>query len=114
MLCFNTGLVSRKADVPDCISEGLATFVETWEPKTKARTPLSAVNQARLGVLDAASDGPERWIPVAELLADDTRIQDPKSRQLAYAESWLLVHFLIRTPTRLPKLSSLSERTSGG
>ncbi len=30
MLCFNTGLLSRQADVPDCISEGLATFVEMW------------------------------------------------------------------------------------
>jgi hypothetical protein len=106
MLCFNTGLLSRQADVPDCISEGLATFVEMWDPKAKARTPLSAVNQARLGVLDAASDGPERWIPIAELLADNTKIQEAKSRQLAYAESWLLVHFLIKTPTRLPRFQA--------
>jgi hypothetical protein len=105
MLCFNSGLVSRGADVPDCISEGLATFVEMWQPKS-SRTLFSAVNKARLGVLDAASDGPERWIPVAELLADNTRIQEPKSRQLAYAESWLLVHFLIKTPARLPRFQA--------
>jgi hypothetical protein len=111
LLCFNTGLLSRKADVPVCVSEGLATFVEMWQPKQ--RTSLRAINQPRLQALIEASDGPEPWIPIAELLANDKRFQDPKNLQLAYAESWLLVHYLIRTPTRLPKfrayLSGLPE-----
>jgi len=100
LLCFNTGLLSRKADVPVCVSEGLATFVEMWQPKQKT---LGAINRARLQALVEASDGPKRWIPIAELLADDDRVQDPKSHQLAYAESWLLAHYLIRTLTQLPK-----------
>jgi Protein of unknown function (DUF1570) len=96
LLCFNTGLLSRQADVPVCVSEGLATFVEMWRPKQK--TSLSAINHARLQVLD----GQVRWIPIAELLADDKRFQDPKGLQLVYAESWLLAHYLIR-PAQLPK-----------
>jgi hypothetical protein len=108
LLCFNTGLLSREADVPVCVSEGLATFVEMWQPKQKS--PLSAINQARLQALVEASESPEPWIPIADLLADDKRFQDPKNLQLVYAETWLLVHYLIRTRTQLPKFRAyLSE-----
>jgi hypothetical protein len=112
LLCFNTGLLSRKADVPVCISEGLATFVEMWRPGQK--TSLSSINRPRLQALVEASDGPESWIPIAELLADDDRVQGPKSHQLAYAESWLLVHYLIKTPAQLPKFQAyLSDLPEG-
>ena len=33
LLCFNTGLLSRKANVPAWVSEGLATYVEIWRNK---------------------------------------------------------------------------------
>ena len=36
LLCFNTGLLSRNANVPDWVSEGLATYVELWR---KNKTP---------------------------------------------------------------------------
>jgi len=102
LLCFNTGLLSRKADVPACISEGLATYVELWRPAGKGR--IGGTNAPRLEALVVARNNAERWIPIAEILADDDFVQSEKTGQLAYAESWLLVHYLLKTtPAQLAK-----------
>ncbi len=101
LLSFNMGMLSRKTDVPTCISEGLATFVELWRPKSKDR--LGATNIPRLQMLTQPQADQPSWIPISELLSRDELCQDPKTAQLAYTESWLLVHYLIRTPGRLPK-----------
>jgi Protein of unknown function (DUF1570) len=103
LLSFNAGLLSRKADVPLCVSEGLATFVEMWRPKPKTR--IGEINRPRIQVL-FESDESEPWIPLTKLLADDDVFGEVKTRQLAYAECWLLMHYLIRTPTQLPKLQA--------
>jgi hypothetical protein len=104
LLCFNTGLLSRKADVPACISEGLATYFELWQPR--GRAAIGRTNGARLGALTQAVNGQGEWIPIAKLLADDKWFDDPATVQLAYAESWLLVHYLLKTPDRLPKFQA--------
>ena len=96
LLCYNTGLLPIGRDIPVAISEGLATYAELWAPP-RDRTAFGRVNVPRLQVLE--SD----WIPIARLLADDNVFSDPKTADLAYAESWLLVHFLIRQPDWLPK-----------
>ncbi len=93
LLSFNTGILNRQADVPVCVSEGLATYVELWRPKVK--NAIGGVNRPRLEALRQAVD----WIPIGDLLADDTAFE-PKTEQLAYAESWLLVHYLLRTKSQ--------------
>jgi hypothetical protein len=101
LLSFNTGLLARPADVPSCISEGLATYFELWLPQDRAfRGPT---NGPRLRALKEAGGD---WIPIADLLADDGRFEDPKTAQLAYAESWLLVHLLLKTLAWRPKLQA--------
>jgi Protein of unknown function (DUF1570) len=101
LLSFDTGLLSRRADVPAGISEGLATYVELWRPGD--RRAFGATNRARLKALKDAAGAGVSWIPMSELVADDAPFDNPKTAQLAYAESWLLVHFLIKTPDWLPK-----------
>jgi hypothetical protein len=101
LLSFNTGLLSREADVPVCISEGLATHVELWQ--RSRRSPLGAINEPRLQVLKDAGRGLAKWIPVDQLLADDKPFVQPERVQWAYAECWLLVHYLIKTPAKLPR-----------
>lgn len=99
-LSFNTGLLDRQGDVPRAISEGLGMYGETRRPKGQAK--LGATNPERLAVLtDAAARGPVAWSTL-ELLTDDAAFNDPERQQLAYARSWLLVHTLMQTPTRLP------------
>jgi hypothetical protein len=103
MLSYNTGLLSRQADVPVCISEGLATYVEVWQPGSRRRRELGAENPRRLQVLLDAGDLP--WIDLSKLVADDTLFDKPQTAQVAYAESWLLVHRLM-TPEWRPKFQA--------
>jgi hypothetical protein len=93
-LSFNTGLLDASKDVPLCISEGLATCVELWRKGVKYA--IGAKNVYRLEALRLAAD----WIPVADLLTDDKTFHDPQTAQLAYGESWVLVHYLLKR--RLP------------
>jgi hypothetical protein len=96
-LSFNTGLLSRANEPPLCISEGLATYTELWSPGIK--NSIGGKNRSRLEVLRQAGD----WIPIADLLAGDAPFE-PETQQLAYAESWVLIHYFLRTSARRPKL----------
>lgn len=97
LLCFNTGVLVRPTRLPLCISEGLATYVEMWRPGV--RNAMGGENRPRMQALREAED----WISIADLLADDAAF-DAKTQQLAYAESWLLVHYLLRSRLRQPRL----------
>src|SRR5262249_39391736 len=97
----NTGLLSQAGDVPACISEGLATYLELW--RRGDRSPLGATNRPRLAVLMDAKAENVPWIPIADLFGDDARFDQPATEQLAYAESWLLVHYLLKTAAKLPQ-----------
>ncbi len=90
-LTFNTGLLDREGDVPVCISEGLAMYAETW---LKASPKLGQVNRRRLNELREGRD----WfpIPLAELLTRDGLFDDPATQHVAYAESWVLVYYLLK------------------
>ena len=94
-LCFNTGLLSRQVAVPAWASEGLATYVERWQKKT---TKIGEINGPWLVCLREAKQTDKPWIPIADLVADDKFFDDEKTAQLAYAESWLVVHYLMKGP----------------
>jgi len=111
-LCFNTGLLSRDADIPLSISEGLAMFAETRSPDGKS-IKLGDLNRYRMQDLIRASKAGPPWIPLRELLTKDSLFDDPETRGLADAESWLMTYTFMRPP-RLPAfrayLSALSSR----
>lgn len=100
MLSYNSGMLPLGRDVPVAISEGIATYAEMWT-SPRDRTVFGKVNQPRL---KAPDDPDARWIPIARLLVDDNLFDDPKTYDMAYAESWLLFHHLVRQPDKLPKL----------
>ncbi len=102
LLCFNTGLLSRQADVPLWVSEGLATHVELWQNK---QTPIGEPNRPWISFLNQARNTGTPWIPMAELVATDKSFDDDKTPELSYAESWLAVHYLMKEP-QLPKFRS--------
>jgi hypothetical protein len=95
-LSFNTGLFQRTRVPPLCLSEGLATYVELWQPDVK--NAIGGVNRPRLQALRDAED----WIPIGDLLNSDQAFR-AETDQLAYAESWLLVHHFLRTGSGLPR-----------
>lgn len=104
LLSFNTGLLSASTDWPTAISEGIATYGELWG-KSNRRKAFGMVNRPRLAAIDQAVAKRLPWIPVDRLIRDDRSFDDPNPDivQLAYAESWLLVHMLLRQPAWLPK-----------
>jgi hypothetical protein len=100
-LCFNTGLLSREADTPLAIVEGLAMYAEIRN--LNGRSDLGRVNRSRLDDL-AHILRRHDWIPFKELMVLDQSVLNAGRDQvdLFYAESWLLASFLLKDPDRLP------------
>jgi hypothetical protein len=96
-LSYNTGILDRANDYPLAISEGFATYVELWRPGVK--NAIGGVNKPRMQAMADSED----WIAIDDLLKDDQAF-GPDTEQLAYAESWLFVHHMLRSSTRQPKL----------
>jgi hypothetical protein len=101
-LCFNTGFFDPLADTPACIIEGVAVFGEVR--RLSGRTAPGQLNRMRLQDLANLQRRRLNWLPVARLLAEDGLVRDASAefeRLLAYAESWLLVHYLMADPARV-------------
>ena len=90
MLCFNSGLLSREADVPVCISEGLATYGELWL-RSRGQKAFGMINDPRLSTLWNDRGKRAIWIPIDQLLSNDDLFFKGETETTAYAESWLLV-----------------------
>jgi hypothetical protein len=102
-LTFNIGLLNPKGDVPLCIAEGMAAYGEVWRPERRGF--VGQINKDRLGVLPASTKAlRDAWIPLPTLLKDDEQLRDKATQQLAYAESWALIHAHLKNPDRTPKL----------
>jgi len=115
-LTHGTGMLERGGDVPVAISEGFATYGELWRNAGREKI-LGHVNRPRLAVLSNPGEGRD-WIPLDELLGTDELFYDPKTEQLAYAESWLLIYELLKTraaTARLTKyLTAIKPRKNPG
>ena len=101
-LTFNTGLLSRRGDVPHSIAEGLAQYGEIR--KTTGRSAPGQRHLKNLNVLAASRRMYTPWYPVAQLLADDRPfLLGPFARlqNLAYAQAWLLIDYLMKDRSRL-------------
>jgi hypothetical protein len=89
LLCYNTGLLDLKADVPVALSEGFATYAETWNSAT--RKGFGAKNMGRLLGLSQGVQEAQGWTPIRTVISDDEVFQpDNKARLLAYSQSWLM------------------------
>ncbi|MBI1325195.1 DUF1570 domain-containing protein [bacterium] len=113
-LSFNTGLLSRDADIPMMISEGLATMAE---PSGSSALPgFSEVNRARIAVLEQLLRAKRaRWIPLEKLIETDEAFDAPDDAtvQVAYAQSWLFWDSVIRQSRFREKLGPYLDRVNG-
>jgi Protein of unknown function (DUF1570) len=105
LLAFNTGLLRRQGDVPRAVMEGIAMYGEVR--KDQGRSEPGQINTLRLDQLTHLQRR-LKWIPLATLLADEPKAFGKTGDQwmLAYAQSWLLVYYLMATPARLPQFRS--------
>ncbi len=100
-LTFNTGLLNRKGDTPRCIMEGLGMFAEPR--KTTGTSEFGRLNLRRMADL-AKIQRRIPWIPLRQLLGEEWFLAGNALRiMLGYAQSWLLVHYLIKDPQALPR-----------
>jgi hypothetical protein len=101
-LTFNTGLLNRGGDTPLCIVEGLGTHAEPR--KTTGPSDFGRLNLRRMDDL-ARIQRRVPWIPVRELLANDSILRAGNSARimLGYAQSWLLVHYLLKELSTVPR-----------
>lgn len=93
-LAFNTGLQVRYADNPMWLTEGLAMYFETPDFGTGTRwTGAGKTNPWRLQEF-------QRSLPMraedslSTLAQNEDRFHEPATMTSAYAESWVLVHYL--------------------
>ena len=96
-LAYNCGVQQRFADNPMWVSEGLAMFFESPDFNSISKwRGVGKVNHVNL----------ERWRKyirvrpsdsLATLLSDDSRFRSSDTATEAYAESWALTYFLLKT-----------------
>lgn len=101
-LTFNSGLLDRRRDVPSAVIEGLAMYGEVR--KSSGRTPPGQLNRMRLDDLAKVQRRKVPWIPIDRLLTDDSLLGQAGTHVglLAYAESWLLVDYLMKDAPNRP------------
>jgi hypothetical protein len=101
-LTFNTGLLNRRGDVPRSLSEGLAQFGEIRKPT--GRSAPGQLHLRNLNILATVRRMETPWYPVAQLLADVRLFvlaSFARLKDLAYAQSWLLIDYLMKDRSRL-------------
>ena len=110
-LSYNCGVQTRYADNPMWVSEGMATFFEAPDFRNpRGWRTIGRVNKVNL-------DRWRKYVPVrpgeslATLLTDDSRFRNGSTATEAYAESWALTYFLLKTRRKeyVEFLRTLSE-----
>ncbi|MDG3003046.1 DUF1570 domain-containing protein [Paludisphaera mucosa] len=116
LLTFNTGLLAADPEPAKCITEGLATYFEMWRLASKA--PVGRINQPRLIAIRDALKAGEPWISTKSLMTEDALFDDPKTAQLAYGQSWLMMYHLLSSrsiwPNVVDYLADLRTNGRGG
>jgi hypothetical protein len=98
-LAFNCGLHERWGDVPMWVSEGIAVYFETPDLKSsKGWRSIGTVNRGRLMQF---REYLRRRPPdsLETLVADDARFRTADSAIDAYAETWALNYYLLKSRT---------------
>ena len=71
---------------------------------SKGRGKIGAINGPRVKAIVDPRGAPASGFRFGELLTGDALFNNAKTEQLAYAEAWVLVHFLLqRGPQQLPR-----------
>lgn len=112
-IAFNCGLLTRYADIPLWLSEGIAVYFETPDLKNvRGWRKIGSVNRMRLVQFRAfARNRPQDSLKT--LISSDKRLKNPKQADDAYAEAWAINYHLIRSRKKdyTKYLKMLSKKT---
>lgn len=96
-IAFNCGLHTRMADNPLWLTEGMATYFETPDIRSKTGWKTAGqINRARLRRFKEFLAARRAADSVETLIRNDARLTSPDTAEDAYAESWALTYFLVR------------------
>ena len=96
-IAFNCGLHTRMADNPLWMTEGMATYFETPDLRSKTGWKTAGqINRARLRRFKEFLTARRPADSLETLIRNDTRLTSPDTAEDGYAESWALTYFLVR------------------
>lgn len=99
--------------MPIWLNEGLAEYYSTFLVSNDGKTAtMGAVIEPHMALLNQ-----QRLLPLPDLLAlthDSPLYNEGKRRGMVYAESWVLVHFLLSDPSRSKALAAYTRATGAG
>lgn len=101
-IAFNVGLHTRFADNPLWLTEGMATYFET--PDLRSKTGWRTVGKPNPWRLRQFQDYARSRRPadsLQTLIMTDQRFQDPEKVLDTYSEAWAFSYFLIKTKRKL-------------
>ncbi|MFK7778102.1 MAG: DUF1570 domain-containing protein [Gimesia sp.] len=112
-IAFNVGLHTRFADNPLWLTEGMATYFET--PDLRSKTGWRTVGKPNPWRLRQFQDYARSRRPansLETLIMTDQRFQDPEKVLDTYSEAWAFSYFLIKTKRKLYKeyLSLIADK----
>ncbi len=97
-IAFNSGLHTRFADNPLWLTEGMAMFFEVPDLDSHSGWKSAGrVNTVRLKRYRETLKQRGDNASVSTLIRTDDRLQNVEQAETAYAESWALTYFLIKT-----------------
>lgn len=103
-IAFNIGLHTRFADNPLWLTEGMATYFET--PDLRSKTGWRTVgkpNPWRLRQFQDYARSRRSADSLQTLIMNDQRFQDSEKVLDAYSEAWAFSYFLVKTKRKLYK-----------
>jgi hypothetical protein len=96
-IAFNSGMHTRYADNPLWLVEGMAMYFETPDLSSKSGwKTVGAVNDLRLEQFQEFAARRRKADSLSTLISTDARFTDNDQMGDAYAEAWVLSHFLIQ------------------
>lgn len=96
---------------PGWLSEGFADYFATATVSERGRTTFGLPDPGRQQALQA-----NRWLPMDQLLRakGSFDIDSREGRQMYYAQSWLLTHWLLADPARATALATYLQAINSG
>jgi hypothetical protein len=96
-LAYNSGLHQRYSDNPLWLAEGMAMFFEAPNRQSGQWKGIGEVNRPRLDLFREQHLVAGKPFDLDSLIRTDDRLRNADTARVAYADSWALTYFLMKT-----------------
>lgn len=96
-LAYNCGLHQRFSDNPLWLAEGMGMFFEAPNRNAADWNKIGEINKPRIALFRERHFAQSERVNIRALIQDDELLRNKKTALAAYADSWALTYFLIKT-----------------